>query len=380
MNNSRRINNATGEFIGYIMPRAYGQTMQSTMFVKPKLEKTFPNWTRRDLVNIAGTFVDHVTFLHQHNIIIGDINPMNLLVTEKSEEVWIVDTDSFQIEGFPCPVGTVNFTPADIQGRNYAEFLRTVDHELFAVATMIFMILFPGKPPYSQQGGGSPAENIKSRNFPYRFYKEAGQSSPEVSGKDAPQGTWQYIWAHLPNSIREAFFNTFREDRRTSVDEWVSLLINYRDRLDRGSASNEMFPLGFLVRDPVQLPCAKCSKPFIASQRYVDKMSAEGKSVWCPECANRVRVEKLARQSQRTTEQVTGKPDFHSNRPISANSGWNGTRPSTGPRASPRTQTWPQSNSAARPSQAKPNHSSKALNPTVSVGGLLGSIFRAFFK
>ena len=151
------------------------------------------------------------------------------------------DTDSFQIENFPCPVGTVNFTPTEIQGKNYADFLRTVDQELFAVATMLFMILFPGKPPYSQQGGGSPAENIKSKNFPYRYFKEYGKENPEVSGKTAPQGTWQFIWANLPNAIREAFFNTFRDDKRTGVDEWTSLLVNYRNRLERGSLPNELF-------------------------------------------------------------------------------------------------------------------------------------------
>ena len=97
---------------------------------------------------------------------------MNLLVTEDSTNIWMVDTDSFQIENFPCPVGTVNFTAPEIQGRKYPEFLRSKEHELFAVATMLFMLLHPGKPPYSQQGGGSPSDNIKAMDFPYRFRKD----------------------------------------------------------------------------------------------------------------------------------------------------------------------------------------------------------------
>ncbi|RML94152.1 hypothetical protein APX70_07765, partial [Pseudomonas syringae pv. maculicola] len=64
----------------------------------------------------------------------------NLLVTQDSTKLWMVDTDSFQIEGFPCPVGTVNFTAPEIQGVNYGTFMRTKEHELFAVATMLFMI------------------------------------------------------------------------------------------------------------------------------------------------------------------------------------------------------------------------------------------------
>ncbi len=361
------VTNCAGEFVGYLMPRATGFTMQSAMFVKPKLEKTFPNWSRRDLVNVAGTFIDHICFLHSLNIIVGDINPMNLLVTEDSTTVWMVDTDSFQIENFPCPVGTVNFTPTEIQGKNYAEFLRTVDQELFAVATMIFMILFPGKPPYSQQGGGSPAENIKSKNFPYRYFKENGKENPEVSGKTAPQGTWQFIWANLPNPIREAFFNTFREDKRTGVDEWTSLLVNYRNRLERGSLPNEMFPLAFQVRDPVQIPCAKCSVSFTASKRRVEKMTAEGKSVWCAECANRVRVENLARQSKRTTEQYTGQSSGYGNTARST-TGW---IPPRQPRRTHRTTT-----GSPRPA----NRSSSSTQSSRGLGGLLGSLLRAIFK
>jgi serine/threonine protein kinase len=279
--------------------------MQSAIFVKPRLEKTFPNWTRRDLVNVAGAFIDHVSYLHSLNIIVGDINPMNVLVNEDSTKVWIVDTDSFQIEGFPCPVGTVNFTPAEIQGKNYSTFLRTKDHELFAVATMIFMILFPGKPPYSQQGGGSPSENIKSRNFPYRFFKDGAADNLEVTGEDAPQGTWQFIWANIPNSLRAAFFKTFREDKRVGIDEWVDLLLKYVYQLDKGYSTNDLFPLGFKIRDPVQTTCSKCTSVFTASQKQVDKIATEGKPLWCPDCANRMRLERLAAQSKRTTEQTT---------------------------------------------------------------------------
>jgi DNA-binding helix-hairpin-helix protein with protein kinase domain len=279
----------------------------------------------------------------------------------------MVDTDSFQIENFPCPVGTVNFTPTEIQGKNYAEFLRTVDQELFAVATMIFMILFPGKPPYSQQGGGSPAENIKSKNFPYRYFKEYGKDNPEVSGKTAPQGTWQFIWANLPNPIREAFFNTFREDKRTGVDEWTSLLVNYRSRLERGTLPDEMFPLAFQVRDPIQISCAKCSVSFTASKRRVEKMTAEGKSVWCAECANRVRVENLARQSKRTTEQYTGQSTGYGTM----------ARPTTGQSRpiQPR-QTRPTPSSSTSPGY----RSSYSAPASSGLGGLLGSLIRAIFK
>jgi DNA-binding helix-hairpin-helix protein with protein kinase domain len=97
------VTNEAGEFVGYLMPRAGGTTMQKAMFVEPVLEKKFPNWQRWDLVNVAGTFIDHISYLHSLNIIVGDINPLNLLVTEDSTQLWIVDTDTFRSK-FPCPV------------------------------------------------------------------------------------------------------------------------------------------------------------------------------------------------------------------------------------------------------------------------------------
>ena len=99
------------------------------------------------------------------NIIIGDINPLNILVKSPTE-VYFVDTDSYQVENYPCPVGTIEFTPPELQGKNYETFLRSFENEYFAIATLVFMILLPGKSPYTQQGGGDPAANIRAMEFP----------------------------------------------------------------------------------------------------------------------------------------------------------------------------------------------------------------------
>ncbi len=292
--------NEAGEFVGYLMPRASGRTVQSSMFVKPVLEKNFPHWRRRDLVNLCIAFVEHIDFLHRLNIIVGDINPLNLLVGEDSRQLWLVDTDSFQIENFPCPVGTVNFTAPEIQGRHYGDYLRSKEHELFAVATMLFMFLHPGKPPYSQQGGGSPMDNIKAMDFPYLFI----QGEDNFPGKNAPQGPWQRIWSNLPYPLREAFHNTFRMNRRTPIDEWQRLLQRYRYSLEKEHTSDELFPMGFRIRDPMDALCGKCGARYIESEQWLRSMQRQGKQTWCPECVNRANLEQMADQSRRTQQAV----------------------------------------------------------------------------
>lgn len=317
--------NSAGEFVGFLMPRASGRTVQSGMFVKPVLEKNFPHWRRRDLVNLCIAFIEHIEFLHGLNIIVGDINPLNLLVESDSRQLWLVDTDSFQIENFPCPVGTVNFTAPEIQGRSYAEYLRSKEHELFAVATMLFMFLHPGKPPYSQQGGGSPMDNIKAMDFPYLFVKD----EENFPGKNAPQGPWQNIWSNLPYPLREAFHNTFRMNRRTPVEEWRRLLLRYRYSLEKGHTCDELFPTGFRIRDPLETLCGKCGTRYVESEQRLRQLQQQGHQPWCPECRNRANLEQMADQSLRKVQQATARrPGAGAPRAI--------VRPASPPPARPR--------------------------------------------
>lgn len=351
--------NENGEFVGYVMPRAQGRPMQRSMFVKPVLEHSFPEWTRVDLVNLCLAFLDHVRHLHQLNIVIGDINPLNLLVTAESNRLAIVDTDSFQIEGFPCPVGTVNFTPPEIQGANYATFLRTRDQELFAVATMLFMILHPGKPPYAQQGGGDPAANIKGRQFAYPYHGSA-------IGR-APEGPWQLIWANLPSRVQEAFRKVFQDNQHVGVDEWWSILKAYRSDLLKGWHSNELFPTTFKIRDPIEVVCGSCNESVIASQRRYQEMMAVGKPFFCGKCVANIRLKILARKAR---EAHLAARSSHAARTESwLSSILRAPPPAPAPRRSP---AWtPQKSATPRPSATQ--HRPGLI---AGIATILGKIFR----
>ena len=78
------------------------------------------------------------------------------------------------------------------------DFLRTQQHENFAIATLLFMVLMGGKPPFSFQGGGDPRENIQARKFPYTQSK-----------RDIPSGPYGYIWSYFPKDIAFAFGRAF---------------------------------------------------------------------------------------------------------------------------------------------------------------------------
>ncbi len=306
--------NTNNEFVGYLMPRAEGKPMQKCMFVKPLLEKNFQNWTRKNIVQLAICWLEIVCQLHDLDILIGDINPLNFLI-KSDKEIYFVDTDSYQIEDFPCPVGMANFTAPEIQGKKYDSFLRTPENEFFAIATQLFMILLPGKPPYSHCGGTNAIKNIKSGNFSYPL--------GDASTQKTPDGPWRFIWSHFPFKTKEAFFNCFTENqKRITPIEWLDLITAYKHDLEHGyldpsGESNKIFPTRFKEiseyakkkyelpdvnnEKKVSLKCSLCGKTFQTNANKAKKSNEKicydchkikklerttGQTISCSECGN----------------------------------------------------------------------------------------------
>lgn len=275
--------NSQKEFIGYLMPKAKGIELGKSVFQPMLFSKKLPNWKKRDTVELCVTILKKIKYLHDRNIILGDINPANILVVSPTE-VYFVDTDSYQVQDFPCPVGTVTFTAPEIQGVRFGEFLRTMGHEEFAVATLLFMIMLPGKSPYAQQGGGSPGENIKKMDFSYPFGEE--------SNKKTPDGKWRFMWSHLTYDIKRMFYNTFKkggdhslENARFSTKEWLKTFSYFLDLLDSGKfgeqdeMSEQLFPTRFKKN-----PKATYIKCRLCGEEYPEESCKNG---ICHDCLNK---------------------------------------------------------------------------------------------
>ena len=92
--------------------------------------------------------------------------------------VTLMDTDSFQVRDpqngviYRCHVGTPEYTPSELQGRDFASVDRAPEHDLFGLAVLIFQLLMEGTHPFAGtfQGRGEPpplAERIDVGWFPY---------------------------------------------------------------------------------------------------------------------------------------------------------------------------------------------------------------------
>lgn len=299
------------EPVGYLMRKAEGKPLKLSIFVKPLLMKAFPQWQRTELVDVAIAVARGVQSLHAINVILGDINPLNILVTE-ARMVTFVDLDSAQIEDLPCPVGMVDYTRAEHHGKEFSSYLRSFEDDKFALAALIFMILMPGKAPFSHAGGGDPGENIRTRNFPYRIYDATEQGKSVV-----PDGAWRFIWSHFSRSVKEAFCRCFKDDQLLSPQEWIDTLTRYRSSIANGfmdqEMGNEIFPTRFRQlsdeerakfgiekrANMVALVCQHCGKTYELRESRVAELERQNRpSHACPDCAKAfglLKQERLAR-------------------------------------------------------------------------------------
>jgi serine/threonine protein kinase len=282
-------------FVGYLMPRVAGIPLKTAFFSRKRLGERFPDLRRRDLAAYARHFVLQLDFLHRHGILVGDINPLNLLVDpDAPTRGWIIDADSFQVDELPCPVGTEIFTPPSLQGCSFGERLRSPEDEHFSMAIMIFMILMLGKHPYSRIGGESPAANIRERAFPY----------PDLHGKmtDVPPGIWQFIWSHFDRGLKEGFHDVFARDLRYDTADWLQRLQKYHYNVSKGYFSDEIAPLSYRALHPVRVRCHQCERDFELSEKFVARLKSEGKKPLCSLCREKIRAATLARQSLRHSD------------------------------------------------------------------------------
>lgn len=288
------VRNLQGEFVGYAMPRANGRDFSKVLFNPRRFRKEYPTWTKADLVDVAISFLEKVAYLHSLNIVLGDINPKNLQV-DSNKDVWIIDADSWQVDGFPCPVGTEMFSAPEVIGRRYPDFLRTIEDEQFSVATMLFMILITGQFPYARSGSdGDIVRLIKEGNFAFQY--------KDNSNQDQPAGNWKYMWSHIQPDLKGLFWHTFhregdRYSDRPTDEEWLSAFRRFRRYLSGSEnfdpMSNDVYPTRFkaMARDTPIYECSECGTSMVGiwhdkTKKYMQPRLCQACRSKLPKCTD----------------------------------------------------------------------------------------------
>lgn len=225
--------NTTKDFakhvVGFVMPRVQG--MRSLLdFYNPKTRRQkCPFFNYLYLVRTARNIAAAMGALHARGYCVGDVNESNILVSDTAL-VTLVDTDSFQVRDlhtgqiYRCGVGKPEFTPPELQGKNFGQIDRAPEHDLFGLAVLIFQLLMEGTHPFSgiYQGTGDPpayAARIASGHFTYSI----GRRVPYVPTPIAPS------WDILHPTLRQLFMQCFEDGHNTpqsrpSAQTWQAAL------------------------------------------------------------------------------------------------------------------------------------------------------------
>lgn len=185
---------------------------------------------RTSLVRLCIKTVDTFTKLHSAGILMGDINPRNILV-DRDCDIYFIDTDSYQFGKHICPVGMELFSSPRLHksGCKYSQNPRTIEDEYYAIACLVFYILFLGKYPYNLNSY-SIKDCIVDRHFIFN------------EGADCEN----YIWLNLSPRMRATFKDVFSHGETVSTKEWSGLLNEMYNMITASKLSNEIFPSDFL--------------------------------------------------------------------------------------------------------------------------------------
>ncbi len=159
---------------------------------------------------------------------IGDLNESNILV-QRTALLTIVDTDSFQVPNpagppYLCPVGKPEYTAPESQGKNLQHLRLHEQHDRFALAVLLFLILQEGSHPF--RGIGPPSElgeRVRSGLFPF---------VPGSVVQPPPLALFGELAPPLPDFFRAAFeAGHANPGLRPSAKDWSKALAQGESRL-----------------------------------------------------------------------------------------------------------------------------------------------------
>ena len=210
---STALYNSNGEFVGYSMKKVDGVPLKR-LFSPSYIEENFNDWTLINLYELCLTLANTLKKVHSFGLVIGDLNPLNILVQDQYS-VELIDVDSWQILSYPSDVGMFEYTKQSHQGKSFTAFLRNENDDIYALMTIIFQLLFQGMHPISHKQMDGLYESLKKGYFPY-------DCKENENANKAPNSTLK-IWKKKNQLVRSMFCEVFRKKRDISIDQIIKV-------------------------------------------------------------------------------------------------------------------------------------------------------------
>ena len=149
--------------------------------------------------------------------------------------VCLIDCDSFQVQSngrlLRCEVGVAQYTPPELQEKNFRQEARTPNHDRFGLAVLIFHLLFMGRHPFAGcfigKGDMLLEQAIKEFRFAYAPWAGRAQMAPPPFALPLDV---------LSSALASMFDRAFRPgseatNARPTATEWAAALGNFKEHL-----------------------------------------------------------------------------------------------------------------------------------------------------
>lgn len=236
------------EVTGIVLPRASGHEEIHNLYSPAHRKFAYPDKDWSFLVHAAMNCAAAFDAIHARSHVIGDVNQGNVLVSPRGT-VFLIDCDSFQVTApdkvYLCGVGVPQYTPPELQGKNFRGLARTANHDRFGLALVVFHLLFMGRHPYAGRYQGRGDMPIEQAIAEYRYAFSAGARALAMA---RPPQTLEVeaVAPELAPLFERAFdHGSELPDARPTAGQWHAALFTLAGKLefctsDRG----HRFPTG----------------------------------------------------------------------------------------------------------------------------------------
>lgn len=207
---------------GLVLPQIVGPQPLHQLYNPAARAAHFPKADHRTLVDAARQLCAVFAAAHEMGIVLGDVNPSNVLL-DSTGQIQLIDLDSSQFtspygRSWPCDLGTPLFTPPEWHGKPLRGSIRTPESDAFGLAVLLFHLLQGGRHPFSGVPAGPnapqrPEEAIRLKLYAY---------SPSIRALNPPPSAWDVnTWG---TEVAALFEQAFLSDHRPSPMTWSQAL------------------------------------------------------------------------------------------------------------------------------------------------------------
>ena len=197
--------------------------------------KSFIDWRKRVVVALNLAYL--VNEIHTMGQAIGDMNPKNFGVNMNSGFVCAFDTDSFHIcnkqthTWYPCIVLDEHYIAPELQARLQQgarvdsfrpEDTFTVQTDRFALAVLIFQLLFMGVHPFTAARVANRGSSVVIHRRESNIYQRMCPFFNPAPGVTVP--VYAPPLSLVSPTMQSMFRKAFLEDDRPSAREWAEAL------------------------------------------------------------------------------------------------------------------------------------------------------------